>query len=162
MRKIIIVITIFLINIQLFAPSLTKDLQLIQQVAYKEYIKQIEIENHKYKVWLAIINKESGLDSNAINIYENAVGIAQLKKIYVNEVNLWSNKKYTYSDRWKVKASYEMFKVINDKFNPDYNIELAAHIHNAGAYNIKTKWNLTNDYRKDVIRIYKNLKNESI
>lgn len=94
-----------------------------------------------------LIMMESGGNPNAYNPREDAVGILQLRKVYVDEVNSISDKHFSYSDRWSVDKSVEMFIIINQYHNPDWDLELALHIHNAGAYNIKKRWHLTKKYR---------------
>ena len=64
----------------------------------------------------AISQVESSGDSNAYNSKEDAVGLLQIRQCMVDDVNRILKRqgalhRYTYSDRWSVNKSYEMFDI---------------------------------------------------
>lgn len=153
--KHLVIALLVLISYNLYAPSIDFRQRRVWE------LNSIDINvyslSHKTKVLITIIEQESGGDSLAYNKQEDAVSILQLRKVYVDEVNRISHKKFTYKDRWDINKSIEMFYIINDKYNPTYNLELAAHIHNAGAFKIKERWKYTKEYRKQIREIYDKL-----
>lgn len=119
---------------------------------YEEYQKAL----HKIAVLNAIIAVESGtIGSKAFNKKENAAGILQIRPIYVKEVNKYSDIKFTLADRFDAKKSIQMFFILNDTLNPEYDLDYTAHCHNAGYYNISKRYHKTLTYRKKVQDEYK-------
>ena len=64
----------------------------------------------------AIMEVESSGDSNAYNAKEDAVGILQIRRCMVDDVNRILERKksfirYSYNDRWDVQKSHEMFRI---------------------------------------------------
>lgn len=88
----------------------------------------------------AIATVESQLNEKAVS--KDCVGYLQIRPIVVQECNNIlkqrnSAKRYTLSDRLNKKKSIEMFYLIQEKFNPSYNVEKALCIWNAGPYSKK-------------------------
>jgi hypothetical protein len=100
----------------------------------------------------AIIKVETNGDRKAKN--GRCVGIIQITPIVVKECNMAQKKKhYTLNDRYSKKYSKEMFKILQEKYNPEGNIEKAVRIWNGGPnYSIKS----TNRYTKKVLKVYYN------
>jgi len=145
MKKLLTIILVA-ITVQSFAPiKIFKDEEIIKTEL-----------THKEKVILSIIEVESGGDSIAYNELEDAVGILQLRKIYVKQANRISNKKYTYNDRWSKDKSIEIFETIMDSMCPSYDLDSTACIHNAGNIS-RYDWHITTVYRNKVKEIYKTL-----
>lgn len=86
-----------------------------------------------------------------------SVGILQITPIAVRECNnilkaKGSKKRYTYSDRYDVEKSKEMFMLIQEKYNPGRDIEKAIRLWNGGpGYTIKG----TQKYFNKVMKILK-------
>ena len=64
---------------------------------------------------------ESSGDSNAYNPKEDAVGILQIRRCMVDDVNRilkrkQSDVRYSYSDRWNIQKSHEMFRIFCDYY----------------------------------------------
>jgi len=60
----------------------------------------------------ALQDKESDNIPNAINVIEDAVGILQIRPIYLKDINrIIGYKKYKLKDRYDVKKSREMVKI---------------------------------------------------
>ena len=79
---------------------------------------------------MAIIQVESGGDTLAHNIQEDAVGVLQIRPIMVAEVNrLVGKDSFTLSDRWNVHKSIAMFNVIR------------SHTHNPTNEKLARNWN---------------------
>ena len=69
----------------------------------------------------AIMEVESSGDSNAYNPKEDAVGILQIRRCMVDDVNRilkrkQSDVRYSYSDRWNIQKSHEMFRIFCDYY----------------------------------------------
>lgn len=88
----------------------------------------------------AIATVESNLNEKAVS--RDCVGYLQIRPCLVQECNNIlkkqnSKKRYTLNDRFSKVKSIEMFYIIQNKFNPTYDIERAICIWNAGAYSKK-------------------------
>tara|TARA_R100001015_G_C4629422_1_gene190266 strand:+ start:2388 stop:2984 length:597 start_codon:yes stop_codon:yes gene_type:complete len=69
----------------------------------------------------AIVQVESGGDPSAHAKGEDAVGILQIRKCMVDDVNRilerqGISKRFTYIDRWDIIKSYEMFNIFCDYY----------------------------------------------
>lgn len=106
----------------------------------------------------AIIQVESKGDHKAHNPVGDCAGILQITPILVKECNQIlekrkSKKRYTKGDRYDVEKSKEMFVLLQEKFNPEHNIEKAIKCWNSGFYGA---WkNRSNEYYKNVMTYYK-------
>ena len=89
---------------------------------------------------------ESGNRSHAIGDGGKAVGVLQLHKIYVDDANrIIGYAKYKYADRYGIKKSEEMVKVVLTHYGKHYERktgkrctdEVLARIHNRGY----SQWN---------------------
>jgi hypothetical protein len=103
----------------------------------------------------AIATVESQLNEKAVS--KDCVGYLQIRPIVVQECNNIlkqrnSTKRYTLNDRLNKKKSIEMFYLIQEKFNPSYNVEKALCIWNAGPYSKKKP----TKYVEKVMKEYKN------
>lgn len=93
---------------------------------------------------------------------KNAIGPFQITPIYVEEVNRLYNTNFTHEDAWDINKSLTMFEMMNDKYNPEKNIDSAIKIHNPNAgkwYNkrIKDRMELikfNEQVRSNVIELY--------
>lgn len=88
----------------------------------------------------ALIQVESNGRADAVG-KTNDVGILQITPIYVKDVNrIIGEERYTLSCRTNVEKSLEMFRIYQDHYNPDRDIEKAIKLHNPKAgqsYRIK-------------------------
>ena len=88
---------------------------------------------------MAIIQVESGGDTLAHNIKEDAAGVLQIRPIMVAEVNrLIGKDSFTLSDRWSVHKSIAMFNVIRSH-TPNPTNEKLARNWNGGWQGYKKK-----------------------
>lgn len=112
---------------------------------------------HADDVYSAIATVESNNNDRAVGDNGNAVGRYQIWKIYVDDVNRISNKKYTYADRYNAVKSLEMVKIYTAHYCKRYeritgkkaNDEIIARIHNGGLNGWKKQatvkyWNKVN------------------
>ena len=84
-------------------------------------------------LWQAITIKESGGDRYAYNEKEGAVGIAQIREIYVRDANrILRDERYNLTDRLDATKSYEMFRIVTQHYSAGGSDEEAARIHNGG------------------------------
>ena len=75
---------------------------------------------------IAIIQVESGGDTLAHNIKEDAAGVLQIRPIMVAEVNrLIGKDSFTLDDRWSIHKSIAMFNVIRSHTQNATNEKLA-------------------------------------
>lgn len=101
----------------------------------------------------AIATVESQLNEKAVS--KDCVGYLQIRPIVVQECNNIlkqqdSKKRFTLSDRKNKKKAIEMFYMIQEKYNPSFNIERALCIWNAGPFAKKKPTN----YIKKVMAEY--------
>lgn len=89
---------------------------------------------------------ESGCKSDAIGDNGKAVGILQLHKVYVDDANrIVGYKKYSYNDRYDVRKSEEMTRIVLTYYGKHYERktgkrctdEVLARTHNRGF----SQWN---------------------
>lgn len=100
----------------------------------------------------SLVLVESGGDPTARNTATDAVGILQIRPMYVNEVNrIVGEQRYTLADRYSVKKSIEMFQIIQEYYNPQHSIEKAIQLHNPTA---------TLNYHDKVVAQIKELRNQ--
>lgn len=123
---------------------------------FPSILPRIELEIRKSKILSSIIQHESRGNEKAINRGEDAVGILQIRKIYVDECNRISGKRFSYSDRWSAEKSIEMFHIIMDYYAPDYDVDKVCMMHNAGKISHRSM-RITKQYRADVMKIYNQL-----
>lgn len=94
----------------------------------------------------ALKTAESSLKSDAIGDNGKAVGVLQLHKVYVDDANrIVGYKKYSYNDRYDVRKSEEMTRIVLTHYGKHYERktgkrctdEVLARIHNRGY----SQWN---------------------
>lgn len=104
----------------------------------------------------AVATVESKLNEKAVS--GDCVGYLQIRPVLVKECNnilkkKKSSKRYSLKDRYNKEKSIEMFYLIQENFNPSYNIERALWIWNAGA-NAKKR---PTAYINKVMKVYNKL-----
>lgn len=100
----------------------------------------------------SLVLVESGGDPNARNASTDAVGILQIRPVYVEEVNrIVGERRYTLADRYSVKKSVEMFQIIQERYNPRHSTEKAIQLHNPTA---------TLNYHDKVVAQIRQLRNQ--
>lgn len=81
---------------------------------------------------LALIEVECGGEFKAVSEKE-AVGPFQITKIYVSEINRIYDTNYTLDDAYNLELAHEMFMLMNQYYNPTFDIDKAIKLHNPGA-----------------------------
>lgn len=104
----------------------------------------------------AVATVESKLNEKAVSV--DCVGYLQIRPVLVKECNSIlkkkkSSKRYSLKDRYNKEKSIEMFYLIQENFNPSYNIERALWIWNAGP-NAKKR---PTAYINKVMKVYNKL-----
>ena len=119
---------------------------------------QTEKEVKKWeRVMNAIIAVESKGDPKAHNPVGDCAGILQITPILVKDCNNLlkekkSTKRYTKADRYNASKSKEMFVLMQEKYNPEHNIEKAIRCWNSG---FGKGWkNRSTGYYKKVMKYY--------
>lgn len=124
------------------------NLKTNQTVSKKTF--EIKQEPTEWVVFIkALIDVESAGNTNAVG-KTNDVGVLQITPIFVKEANrILGTNKYDLKSRKDRSKSLEMFAVIQNFHNPDYNIEKAIRLHNPGA---------PKQYREKILRKIKLIK----
>lgn len=82
-------------------------------------------------------------------------GPLQIAKVCVDGCNkIIGHKHFTYADRLNREKSYEMFNIVQDKYNPDHDMCLAVRLWAAGLVALKNKNAGMKQYR-EVMVIYR-------
>jgi hypothetical protein len=106
----------------------------------------------------AIIQVESRGNAKAHNPIGDSAGILQITPGLVSACNKIlkekkSTKRYTKADRYNVTKSKEMFVLMQEKYNPEHNVEKAIRCWNSG---FNPNWrNKSTGYYKKVMKHYK-------
>lgn len=108
--------------------SLTNGLsKTVEKIGEKERIT-VGYQHDLSKVLKAIIYVESRGDVNAISKNKQCVGILQITPILVKDCNQFvKSNKYTLKDRYDKSKSFEMFYLIQKRYNKDGNIKQAIY-----------------------------------
>lgn len=118
--KTIAMYAIFTAILGFFAMQPARTAEASPSAVYTEYadtechpsIEEIE-DGIIRQMFYAICKKETRLDSSKVNRAEDAVGIAQIRRIMVDDANrIVGFDRFSYMDRLSVRESYEMFKVV--------------------------------------------------
>lgn len=97
--------------------------KIVEQTRYRHLTEWEMLE-------MAIAKTESEFRQDAVG---NAgdIGIFQITPIYVAEVNrILGNKEYYHTDAFDTEKSVRMFSVVQDRRNPDRDVERAIALHN--------------------------------
>lgn len=97
---------------------------------------------------VAFATQESRFIETAKSFDGKYQGCLQIGTILVDDVNrILDTNKYSYKDRLSIDKSIEMFKIMNDYYNPSLDIDKAVNI-----------WNryCPTSYRNNVKRVYDN------
>ena len=108
------------------------------------------------RTFAAIAKIESSLNSNAYNRKENAVGIVQIRRLYLIDANEYLGTKYTHRDCYNVSISYDLFKAYMKRYKAR-TIEECIRLHNGGC-NWKRKAWKTNRFYNKVIQSTPNIR----
>lgn len=104
------------------------------------------------RTWKAICWKESKGDPHAVNAKEHAVGIAQIRPIYVRDANrILGRQEFTLDDRTDPAKSLAMFRVVVLHYAPKGGPREWARIHNGGGSGLRKQSTVA--YAEDVLRI---------
>lgn len=104
------------------------------------------------KTIIAHMQVESSNNDKAWNRKTDAVGVLQIRPILVREVNRLYGTNFTYKDRWNRWKSYQMFCLIQNHYNPKWELEKAARIWNGGPDGMKKP--STKKYYRKVKSVY--------
>lgn len=110
-------------------------------------------EMKRLELFTAIAKVESNMDPKSHNKSTDAVGIVQIRKILVKDVNRIYGTKFSYKDRWNKDKSYKMFRLYQNKYNPRWDIERGARIWNGGPDGMKKRTTIS--YYKKVKKCYR-------
>ena len=100
---------------------------------------------------LAIIITESRCNPQAVG-KTNDKGILQITPIYVKEANRLSGREYSHEDAFDIQKSLEMFEIIQNKYNPEHDVNKAIKLHNPGSNGYAYRQNLELVKRMELVR----------
>jgi hypothetical protein len=94
----------------------------------------ISLDKEWFLKTVSLIIVESSLNPQAVNKHTKASGLLQIMPIYIKEANrLQDNIIFTQQDVFDIDKSIQMYKVINDKHNPEKSMETLVKLHNPKA-----------------------------
>lgn len=107
----------------------------------------------------SIITVESGGNVNARN--GNCLGVLQMMPVCVKAVNAvckknGNGKHFTLNDRRSRQKSIEMFKILQDQYNPTHDFRKACNLWNGGSVNRNCS-----KYYNRVMKVYDRLKKKN-
>ncbi len=109
------------------------------------------------KLIRAIEYHESKGNEHARSKNGTYAGVLQISTLCVDGANkIVGHKKYTYNDRLSREKSYEIFNVIQNKYNPKHDMCLAVRLWGAGIVALKNK-NVGMKAYKEIMDIYNKL-----
>lgn len=117
MKRMKLLILIILFSLKVFAPQ-DKVLYVLESPVINPYLD----------IWEAVISVESGGDPFAIgdkHLNEFSYGIAQIRRVRIEDYNRRTGKNYTLIDVFDVEVSREIFMFFADRYGP-YNIDYAV------------------------------------
>lgn len=83
---------------------------------------------------MSVAYVESRHNPGAINVQEGAIGLMQVRDIMESHLNTKYGMNYTLSDRLDSVKSIEMFCLLMDNRNPEYDLVLAGNLWNRGRF----------------------------
>lgn len=116
----------------------------------------LRMKNHELssfdKMTLAIALTESRFNPDA-DSGQGDNGLLQLRSVYIDEVNRLYGTNYTVEDAYDIEKSIEMFRLMQDAYNPTKDIEKAIYFHNKSvAYKLKALQNYELICRMEEVR----------
>jgi len=125
-RRLIILVALFIVS--------SCNVNCYEEVTRKETKKEIKQKPSEWDIFIqALIQVESEGKEDAVGT-KNDVGILQITPIYVRDVNrILGEERYTLSCRTDKRKSLEMFKILQNHYNPDKDIGKAIKLHNPKA-----------------------------
>lgn len=112
---------------------------------------QIVEQRYELDEWelltLAIIKTESNFNASAVGKKQD-VGCMQITPVYVKEANrILGEERYTHTDAFDIQKSIDMFNTVQDRRNPEHDIEKAIELHNPGGDTIGYARRVLENYR---------------
>jgi len=102
-------------------------------------------------VFTAIAKIESSLNPKAYNRKENAVGIVQIRKLYLIDANKQLGTNYKHRDCYDVTVSYKLFKAYMKGYKAT-TFEECIRLHNLGPRWKRKSWKADIFYNKVIER----------
>ena len=140
------VVLIISLAINIFSAFYLRNAKLPETIkAEAELLAQADTLSEWDIFTLALMKVESEYDNSAVSSI-GARGYFQMTPIYVKEVNRVHNTNYTFDQVTDFDTAYEIFDLMQQAHNPNYNLDKALELHNG-----KHAW-----YNR---RVYKEMKN---
>lgn len=89
---------------------------------------------------LAIAYTESRFKPQAVGKAHDS-GVLQLTPVYIREVNRVAGTSYDLADAFDIEKAVEIFSRMQERYNPEHDLEKAIRLHNRSAY-----------YRREVLK----------
>lgn len=119
----------------------------VKYLNVKEYVRKPQYMTDWDMFTMALIKVESDYDSLAVSTV-GAKGYFQITPIYVKEVNKIHKTKFTMDDVINLETAYQIFDLMQQAHNQDYDMNKAIILHNG-----KHEW-----YRRRVMNAYEDVK----
>lgn len=136
MKKLLIGIILTGVALNAFSPVSVYSQRRLKEinVILREYQQQKELQQRKDGVFELIVYIESRGNPNAYAPSENAAGILQIRPVMMNYINrdILKRNVFTLQDRWDPIKSREMWEIVMDHLNPEYDPAKACYIWNGG------------------------------
>ena len=162
MKKNIIIVMVLalsvLINIVSFVhiKNITRTMtEITEVIELPEPAPVIDTLSHWEIFTLALMKVESEYNPNAVSS-AGARGYFQMLPIYVREVNRIHHTDYTFDQVLDFETAYQIFDLMQQAHNPEYDMERALDIHNGkSAYYHKKVYKTM-----DQIRLYEDMRSK--
>lgn len=119
MKKLLIILILFLCSLRLIAPEFHSIIIFPGQTFYRWGLD--------YLSW-AIAKVESNFNVLAVNPLSGARGLLQITQPTIDEANRLSDSKYSLEDAWSPEKSIEIWQLLNKHHNPEYELDKACRL----------------------------------
>ena len=123
-----------------------------ERVRMEEEVRKADLEQRFSILLDGVLYKETRHGRVLVtkqSIKEGAVGVLQIRKGMVSYLNNLGGD-FSLADRKDSLRSVEMFRRLQERVNPSFDLDTGCHVWNAGPNRLKERWHLTEGYREEV------------
>lgn len=133
MKTLTLSVLFFSLSLTLYAPPSDAMMNNHEPISTVDELKIAD--NSRDNLLLAIMHEESRYNTRAHNVKENALGILQIRPIMIDEANRilkiqGKSHEFTLQDRLDSLKSVEVYYLVQNFHNPEYEPQKAARIWN--------------------------------
>lgn len=151
-KRLLLILTLFLSVYKTFSGSVNEIIYQNNLDLYYTINKQKQVDEeikHRLKIIHSHALQESSMNELAFNKKEKAIGLLQIRKPMVDEINQNTDFKLTHKDCWNKEISIKAFIAFQNEFNPEWDLELAARKWNGGR---------TGEKKRSTVKYYQEVK----